>query len=106
VLHQVADALDVLQPRLVRLDGGLARSPWIVQRLADLSGIRVERTSRPDSTAIGAAMLAGLAAGMWGSAEEIPAVAADLVAEPVMRADARAESRAGWVTARERAAGV
>jgi glycerol kinase len=106
VLHQVADALDVLQPGLVRLDGGLARSPWIVQRLADLSGIRVERTSRPDSTAIGAAMLAGLAAGIWASAGEIPAIAADMVAEPALGRDERARERAGWARARERAAGV
>ncbi len=105
VLHQVADALDVLRPELVRLDGGLARSPWIVQRLADLSGVRVERTSRPDSTAIGAAMLAGLAAGVWDSASEIPEIAADLVAEPALSVDARAELRARWVVARERAAG-
>jgi glycerol kinase len=104
VLHQVADALDVLHPDLVRLDGGLARSPWIVQRLADLSGIRVERTSRPDSTAIGAAMLAGLAAGVWDSPAEIPAIAADLVAEPVLSADARAALRARWAAAREHAA--
>jgi glycerol kinase len=105
VLHQVIDALDVLRPGLVRLDGGLARSPWIVQRLADLSGTRIERTSRPDTTAIGAAMLAGLAAGVWESASEIPAISSDLVAEPVMGSDERAELRARWFEARERAGG-
>ena len=103
VLHQVVDALDVLRPGLVRLDGGLARSPWIVQRLADLAGVRVERTSRPDSTAIGAAMLAGLAAGVWESAAEIPEIAADLVAEPALSVSERARNRARWVAARERA---
>jgi glycerol kinase len=105
VLHQVADALDVLRPELVRLDGGLARSPWIVQRLADLSGIRVERTSRPDSTAIGAAMLAGLAAGVWETPEAVPFVGADLIAEPVLGSDERVLRRAAWARARERAAG-
>jgi len=105
VLHQVVDALDVLRPGLVRLDGGLARSPWIVQRLADLSGLRVERTSRPDTTAIGAAMLAGLAAGVWESASEIPEIEADLVAEPALGSDERAELRARWAAARERASG-
>lgn len=106
VLHQVADALDLLQPELVRLDGGLARSGWIVQRLADLAGVRVERTSRPDSTAIGAAMLAGLAAGVWETPEALPEIPADLVAEPAMAPDERAERRAGWVVARERAASL
>jgi glycerol kinase len=103
VLHQVADALDVIRPELVRLDGGLARSPWIVQRLADLAGLRVERTSRPDTTAIGAAMLAGLAAGVWESPEAVPRIACDLVAEPALPGDARAELRARWVAARDRA---
>ncbi len=103
VLHQVVDALEVLRPELVRLDGGLARSPWIVQRLADLSGVRVERTSRPDSTAIGAAMLAGLAAGVWESTESIPVIGADLIAEPAMGGDTRVESRARWAAARARA---
>ena len=105
VLHQVVDALDALRPELVRLDGGLARSPWIVQRLADLAGVRVERTSRPDSTAIGAAMLAGLAAGVWESAESIPEIAADLVVEPALPDTERARNRARWAAARERAAG-
>jgi glycerol kinase len=105
VLHQVTDALDVLRPEVVRVDGGLARSPWIVQRLADLSGLRVERTSRPDTTAIGAAMLAGLAAGVWESAAAIPVIGADLIAEPALSDDARVSLRGRWVGARERAAG-
>jgi glycerol kinase len=103
VLHQVADALDSIAPEVVRLDGGLARSPWIVQRLADLSGVRVERTSRPDSTAIGAAMLAGLAAGVWESADAIPEIGADWTAEPALSDDERTRHRARWVAARERA---
>ena len=92
VLHQVADALDAIgAPAVLRLDGGLARSDWIVQRLADLTGVRVERTARPDATALGAAMLAGLAAGVWDAPEAIPPIAADLVAEPT--ADGRSAPR-------------
>ncbi len=106
VLHQVADALDALGPELVRVDGGLARSGWIVQRLADLAGVRVERTSRPDSTAIGAAMLAGLAAGVWESAGALPAIPPDLVAEPAMTDDERSRHRARWVASVQRAAGA
>ena len=49
------------------VDGGLSRSDWIVQRLADLAGVGVRRTARADSTALGAATLAGLAAGVWPS---------------------------------------
>jgi glycerol kinase len=106
VLHQVVDALEAIGGLArLRLDGGLARSPWIVQRLADLSGLRIERTARPDTTAIGAAMLAGLAAAVWESADAVPVVGADLIAEPAIGADARAELRARWVAARERASG-
>jgi glycerol kinase len=97
VLHQVVDGLDAIGGVItLRLDGGLARSPWIAQRLADLSGVRVERAARPDSTALGAALLAGLAAGVWRDEPALPAP--DLVAEPAM-AD-RAERRARWAAAR------
>ena len=97
VLHQVVDGLDAIGGvRTLGLDGGLARSPWIAQRLADLSGVRVERAARPDSTALGAALLAGLAAGVW--TEEPAPPAPDLVADPAM-AD-RAERRARWAAAR------
>jgi len=43
---------------------------------------------------------------MWASAGEIPAIAADMVAEPALGRDERARERAGWARARERAAGV
>ena len=83
ILHQVADAVDAIGTlETLRIDGGLSRSDWIAQRLADLAGVRVERTTRPDTTAIGAAMLAGLAAGVWSGPAEIPEIPADLVAEP------------------------
>jgi glycerol kinase len=89
----------------VRLDGGLARSDWVVQRLADLAGVRVERTARPDSTALGAAMLAGLAAGVWSAPDELPEVPADRVAEPALAAGERARLRERWAAARELSAG-
>ena len=99
VLHQVADAVDAIGTlTTLRVDGGLSRSGWIVQRLADLAGVRVERTARPDSTALGAATLAGLAAGVWADPGDLPEIAADLVAEP--RLD-RAGERERWAAARE-----
>jgi glycerol kinase len=105
VLHQVADALDAIAPSVrvetVRLDGGLARSPWIVQRLADLAGVRVERSARHDATVLGAATLAGLAAGVWDSPDALPEVAAGPVAEPEMDAVERERRRERWAAARE-----
>ena len=84
------------------VDGGLSRSDWIVQRLADLTGAGVRRTARADSTALGAATLAGLAAGVWPSPEALPEIPLDLCAEPQMAAAERDDARARWAEARER----
>jgi glycerol kinase len=108
ILHQIADAFDAMgaaAARSLRLDGGLARSDWIAQRLADLTATRVERTARPDSTALGAATLAGLAAGVWDRPEAVPEVPVDLVAEPALAGAARERLRARWAAARDLTAG-
>ena len=101
VLHQVADALDALGAlEELWVDGGLSRSDWIVQRLADLSGVPVLRTARADSTALGAATLAGLAAGVWARPEALPEIPLDLSAEPRWPASERAAERERWAAAR------
>ncbi|MCW3065483.1 MAG: glpK, partial [Solirubrobacterales bacterium] len=86
VLHQVADALEAIGERVDTLfvDGGLSQSSWVVQRLADLAGVRAQRTARADSTAVGAATLAGLAAGVWGAPEALPELPLDLATEPTL----------------------
>jgi glycerol kinase len=105
VLHQVVDALDAIAAAVrldaVRLDGGLARSAWVAQRLADLAGVRVERAARRDATVLGAATLAGLAAGVWPAPAALPSVETDLVAEPAMRDGDRARRRERWAAARD-----
>jgi glycerol kinase len=104
ILHQVTDAVEAMGAATtldtVRLDGGLSRSDWIVQRLADLAGVRVERSANPDSTALGAAALAGLAAGVWECPEALPDVPLDIVAEPALATSARTHHRERWVAAR------
>jgi glycerol kinase len=103
VLHQVADALAAIGAEMplatVLLDGGMSRSDWIVQRLADIAAVRVERAVRAEATAIGAAVMAGLAAGFWGEEGELPAVATDLVAEPAWAPEERADRRERWADA-------
>jgi glycerol kinase len=99
VLHQIVDALDAMTVGTLWVDGGLSRSDWIVQRLADLGGVQVQRSPRADSTALGAAMLAGLASGVWSTPAEIPRVVADLVAYP-RECDREAE-RGRWAAATE-----
>jgi glycerol kinase len=103
VLHQVADALaaiNVLMPlSTVLLDGGMSRSDWIVQRLADLADIRVQRSAQSGATAVGAAIIAGLSTGFWSSFDELPEVAVDRVAQPRLAHDQRAALRARWTAA-------
>jgi glycerol kinase len=101
IVHQVADAVEAIGGLdTLRIDGGLSRSVWTAQRLADLAGVTVQRTARPDSTALGAATLAGLAAGVWDGPEAIPEVPLDLVAEPVLEAGERQRERERWAQAR------
>jgi glycerol kinase len=105
ILHQVADAVEAMAEavRLEELwvDGGMSRSDWIVQRLADLTGVRVQRTTRSDSTVLGAATLAGIAAGVWYGPSALPAVPIDVVAEPVLASSKRVGERERWAAARE-----
>ena len=105
ILHQVADAVEAIGETVtldtLRVDGGLSRSDWIAQRLADLVDLRVERTARHDSTALGAATLAGLAAGLWAHPEAVPEIALDLVAEPALSPAERSQERERWSAARE-----
>jgi glycerol kinase len=97
VLQQIADGVDAIaeaQPiASIRLDGGLSRSPAICQRLADLTGVPIERAARSDSTAAGAALLGGLAVGTWGSLDALPAMTSDLHVEPRLAEAARKRLR-------------
>jgi len=56
---------------LIRADGGAAANDLLMQMQADYSQIRVERSSNYETTSLGAAYFAGLAAGFWKSQEEI-----------------------------------
>jgi len=109
VLHQVADALaaiNVVMPlATVIVDGGMSRSDWVLQRLADLAAVRVQRATCSDATAIGAAMMAGLAADFWSSVDELPDVAIDRVVEPSLHPSELSARRERWAAAVALAAG-
>lgn len=64
----------------LRIDGGMSRSAWFAQRLADLTGQAVARARYEETTALGAALFAGLGAGIYASVEE--AAAARPTTEP------------------------
>ena len=66
-----ADAPEAFAGRAeLRIDGGMARSAWFSQRLADLTGLDVQRAGFQETTALGAALFAGLGAGIFASVEE------------------------------------
>ncbi len=57
----------------LRIDGGMSANDWIAQNLADMLALEVERPDFVETTALGAAMLAGLGAGLFASLEEAAA---------------------------------
>jgi glycerol kinase len=58
-------------PSVLRVDGGAAAMDLLLQLQADQLGVPVARPTSVESTALGAAMLAGLAEGVWGSLDEL-----------------------------------
>ncbi|MCC6353219.1 MAG: glycerol kinase GlpK [Verrucomicrobiae bacterium] len=88
----------------LRVDGGASRNNLLMQIQADLLGVPVVRSAQAETTALGAAYLAGLATGVWG---DLGALAshwhADRTFEPVMDPAERERLCAGWRKALDRA---
>ncbi|XP_049814286.1 putative glycerol kinase 5 isoform X2 [Schistocerca nitens] len=55
----------------IRIDGGVSQNTFVAQLLADLTGVKVERSTTADTSALGAGFLAGLAAGVWKSKNDL-----------------------------------
>ena len=66
-----AMAEDGVAPAAIRVDGGMVVNDWVMQFLADQLGIAVERPTVTETTALGAAYLAGLATGVFQSTDDI-----------------------------------
>jgi glycerol kinase len=66
-----AMANDGLMPKVVRVDGGMIANDWLAQNLADQLGIDVDRPKVTETTALGAAYLAGLRVGLFASIEAL-----------------------------------
>ncbi len=64
-----AMAQDGMRPTNIKVDGGMAANNWLMQFLSDIVDISVERPSQLETTALGSAMLAGLADGVFSSIE-------------------------------------
>jgi glycerol kinase len=112
ICYQTRDVVEAMQRdtglRLdaLRVDGGATRNDVLMQLQADLLGVPVVRAAVAETTALGAAYAAGLAAGVWESLEATGRQwSADRTFEPAMAAAARDEGYAGWRRAVERSRG-
>ena len=84
----------------LRIDGGMSQSPWFSQRLADLTGFPVRRASYQETTALGAALFAGLGAGLFSSVEEAASARPDAeLLTPTKDSHRRETAYARWLDA-------
>jgi glycerol kinase len=111
IAFQVADVLEAVESETtplaaLRVDGGAAVNNLLMQFQADVLGVPVVRPLVTETTALGAAYLAGLATGFWAAPQELRAMRqGDVRFEPKMAATERAERRGSWQRAVERAKG-
>lgn len=102
VAYQTADlfdamALDGVQPVRLRVDGGMAANDWLMQFLSDVLDMPVDRPRILETTALGAAMFAGLADGAHASLDDMATSwQQDRQFTPAMADDKRRLIKAGW----------
>ena len=95
LLRTVMDS-SALEVPVLRVDGGAASNDFLMQFQADLLGVPVERPGMLETTALGAAALAGIATGVWSSVEELRGGVAVRRFEPAISADERARRMNAW----------
>ena len=101
--YSTADVMDAMTAgsghsfARLRVDGGAAENDWLMQFQADVTGVPVERPRNIETTAFGAAGLAGVAAGVWQTPEEFLGATQFTVFEPgASSADTRDHLRGQW----------
>jgi len=112
IAYQVTDVMEAmvtdsgLQISEVRADGGAATNNFLIQFQADITGVEVSRPKMLETTALGAAYLAGLGIGFWKSGRDIEALRkVGQHFTPCMETTERQALRRGWTRALERARG-
>ncbi|THH42108.1 glycerol kinase GlpK [Neolewinella litorea] len=106
--YQVKDVLEAMQKdagmplSTLRVDGGASANNFLMQFQADILGAAVERPKIVETTALGAAMLAGLAVGFWKREDLAATWQLDAAFEPKMESDDRDRRYAGWQKAIKR----
>jgi glycerol kinase len=82
---------------VLKVDGGMVANDWVAQDLADVLDLPVERPAFVETTALGAAMLAGVGCGLFGSLEEAAAMRGAVERfEPAMDASVRDARLSAW----------
>jgi glycerol kinase len=101
--YQTRDVLEAMQAdsgialKSLRVDGGAVGNDFLLQFQSDILGVAVERPAVAETTALGAAYLAGLAIGFWTGREEIAKHwVMDRIFDPQMLPGARAALYGGW----------
>ena len=95
-----AMADDGLRPSLIRVDGGMVANDWLLQFLADILALPIERPVNVESTVLGAACLAGLQTGVYDSTDQLSALwASDARFAPAMGDERREALYRGWCEA-------
>ena len=110
IAYQVRDVLEAVEAdrvdrvELLRVDGGSAVNDALLQFQADILDVPVERPVVTETTALGAAFLAGLSVGVWADTDEVAATwSLARRFEPAMDAARRSRLLAGWQRAVSRA---
>lgn len=106
--YQTRDVIDTMNKesgieiKTMRVDGGAANNDFLMQFQSDISNVTIERSKVMETTALGAAYLAGLATGFWSSQDEIKEYwEKDATFEPKMDPELREDLYAGWQNAVE-----
>lgn len=109
VAYQTRDVVEAMRAdsgiglQTLRVDGGMVRNDFLMQYQADVLGVPVQRPAITETTALGAAYLAGLAVGYWTSPEALSAQwRVERTFEPSMSVDQRESLYNGWKRAVER----
>jgi glycerol kinase len=94
---------DGLRPRLVKVDGGMVMNNWFSQFLSDVVNVGVLRPKVQETTALGAAFMAGLQIGVYKSLKDISKNwALDKKFSPKMKNNTRTNLLKGWSKAIKR----
>jgi glycerol kinase len=101
--YQTRDVVDAMAAdskkklKVLRVDGGACANDFLMQFQADVLGVPVDRPTVIETTAAGAAFLAGVGAGLWKSARDLEAVRkVDRVFKPQMKPAEREALYGGW----------